>query len=302
MKRILIILFFYLPVVAMEKPSIGHVYHVPAEVNKTFHDTTEQDLQKILPDHLLQDEGWIEAIIVRPEKEMRAYQNMCEITETHIIGDKNAKVTEDKDLATVTIIRADVSQAIGGFHVPGDNIHVRGMRMGKQYLEDGDIIVIENDQDGEEIILGKTKVPHQACVKFMYRSGKKALEACNNEGDYENGFEGIYGKLNGVEQRLRGLRLAVLKRGKARVGSRVFIERGEAKERRLAKYGLTQKAIEMLQKSIEPGAKYELQDARSAQVRKDAWHKKRAAEDAKKVAEENANKNAKPGWGNCDIV
>lgn len=281
MKRILIILLLYgSTLLTMEKPSDGHAYTVPFVDKQIFHDTTEQALKRILPDQLLQDQGWIEALIVRPDKNMRTYTQSCEITKTHIIGDKNEKITEHQEFAVVTMMRADVSQAIGGFHLPGDNIHVRGMHMGKKDLDIGDIITI---LDGNLVmaILILTYMPHQACLKFLSRCGKKAFDLCNNEDAYENGMEVANGKLDGVEQRLRGLRLAVLKAGKVAVGNKVIIERGENKEKRLAQFNLNQFAQELVSKSKEPGLEYVAKDTKLAQMRKEARIKKQAEENTK---------------------
>ncbi|CAN5148114.1 hypothetical protein BH09DEP1_BH09DEP1_6510 [soil metagenome] len=158
--------------IGMEEPQAGKVYEVPAVANKIFRNTTEQELLTIAPDHLLKDEGVIEALAVRPEQNKRLCMNSMEILQTYIYGDKNRDVTELQDLAVVTMMRADVSQAIGGCHLPGDNIHVRGLRMGKQYLEVGDIITIIDAQQMVKAILLKTHIPHQACWKFLSRCGQ----------------------------------------------------------------------------------------------------------------------------------
>lgn len=261
---------------AMEAPQLFKVYHVPAIANKTIKETTKEELLTIAPDHLLQDEGRIEAIVIRPEKEKRCCMGICEITPTHIYGDKNEYENEVQDLAVVTMMRADVSHAVGGCYLPGDNLHVRGMRMGKKYLEAGDIITIIDAQHIVKAILLKTHMPHQACWKFQARCGKHAFNFCNNEDVYENGLEGPNGTLNGVEQRARGIRLAALKAGLVSIGDRVLIERGQAKEKRLAEFNLAQKAAELVEKSKEPGMKCEVRDAAMAQMRKNARLKKQA--------------------------
>lgn len=275
MKKCLIILALYLPVIsAMEAPQLPTVYHVAAVANKTIRDTKHQELLTIAPDHLLLDEGRIEAIVIRPEKDKRLCMSMCEITATHIYGDKNEHEKELQDLAVVTMMRADVSQAVGGSHLSGDNLHVRGMRMGKKYLEVGDIITIIDAQHMVKSILLKTHMPHQACWKFQARCGKQAFDFCNNEDAYENGLVGPKGTLNGVEQRARGIRLAALKAGLVSIGDRVLIERGAAKEKRLAEFNLLQKAVELVAKSKEPGMQYEAKDAAMALMRKEARLKK----------------------------
>lgn len=275
MKRILILaLFSPMMLVAMDQSQTAKIYEIPAVPNKTVRDTTHQELLAIAPDHLLKDEGIIEALVIRPDKDKRAYRYLCEITSTHIIGDKNEKTTEYQDLAVVTMMRADVAQEIGGYHLPGDNIHVRGMRMGKKYLEVGDILTIIDAQNIVKAILLKTYIPHQACWKFQARCGKLAFDFCNNEDAYENGLEAPRGKLDGVEQRLRGIRLAVLKGGLVSIGERVIIERGQDKQKRLAEFNLAQRLHELVEKSKEPGLKLEADDAARAKMRKDTRLKK----------------------------
>lgn len=260
----------------MEQPQTGKIYEVPAVVNKILRNTTQEELLAIAPDHLLYDEGVIEAIVIRPDKDKRVYMNTGIITPTHVYGDKNEKLTEYQDLAAVTMMRADVAHSIGGYHLPGDNLHVRGMRMGKQYLDVGDIITIIDAQHMVKAILLKTYMPHQACTKFLSRCGQLPFYFCNNEAEYENGLVGPHGKLDGVEQRLRGLRLAVLKAGLVSLGNRVVIERHEAKEKRLTEFNLAQKAAELVEKSKELGLKLEAADAARAKLRKDLRLKKQS--------------------------
>ncbi|CAN5148050.1 hypothetical protein BH09DEP1_BH09DEP1_6500 [soil metagenome] len=85
------------------------------------------------------------------------------------------------------------------------------------------------------------------------------------------------GKLDGVEQRIRGIRLAVLKPGLIFTGNRVIIERGQAKEKRLAEFNLVQIALALVAKSKEPGKKYEADDVARAAARKTARLKKQQA-------------------------
>lgn len=277
MKKNIIIVMGYIAVLnAMDAPQLMRVYEVPAVANKTLRDTTKEELLTIAPDELLQDEGRIEAIVIRPEKDKRLCMSMCEITPTHIHGDKNQQEVELQELAVVTMMRADVSQAVGGCYLPGDNLHVRGMRMGKKYLAVGDILTIIDAQHMVKSILLKTHIPHQACWKFQARCGKHAFDFCNNEDVYENGLEGPNGKLDGAEQRARGIRLAALKGGLVEIGNRVVIERGAAKEKRLAAFNLVQKAAELVEKSKEPGMKYEAKDAAMALMRKNARLRKQA--------------------------
>lgn len=255
---------------AMDEPQRGKIYQVPAVANKYYRETTKGELLRIAPDHLLKDEGMIEFLIIRPEKEQRAYLRSVGVKLTHIHGDKNGAETELQDLAAVTMMRADASHAFGGAHLPGDNIHVSGMRMGKQYLEVGDILTIIDAQNMVNTILLKTHIPHQACWKFASRCGQEAFDFCNNEGEYENGLLGPNGKLDGVEQRLRGIRLAVLKGGLISEGNRVVIERGQTKEKRLAEFALGARAAELVTKSREPGLKFEAEDIAKAKIRKEA--------------------------------
>lgn len=271
MKKSLIILVLYSSAItAMQPLQLGQVFEVPQDPNIILGNTTQEQLLTISPDYLLKDEGIIEALVIRPEKNKRVYMSSCEITPTHIHGDKNCQTTEHQDLAVVTMMRADMGKAIGGYHLPGDNIYVSGMRMGKKYLEVGDIITIIDAQNMVKAILLKTYMPHQACLKFRSRCGQLAFDFCNNEDKYENGLMGPQGMLDGVEQRLRGLRLAVLKPGLIFVGNRVLIEREQAKEKRLAEFNLAQVAMQIIQKSKEPGLKYEAADVAKAQLRKDA--------------------------------
>lgn len=269
-KLIVIISVLSLACGGMEKPQRNTIVEVPAIANKPYRQTTHDELCGILYDEHLGAEGVLDGIVIRPEKDKRIVVSMCEITPTHIWGDKNQHENQLQELAVVTMMRADVAEAVGGYHVPGDNLFVKGMRMGKADLEAGDIITIIDAQQMVKAILLKTHIPHQACWKFQARCGKLAFDFCNNEDAYEKGIVGAHGKLDGVQQRVRGIRLAALKGGLVSLGDRVIIERGPAKEKRLAEFGLIQKAAALVEKSKEPGAKMEAEDAAKALARKNA--------------------------------
>lgn len=250
MKKCLIILIGYVAFLsAMDRPQLMKIYHVPVVANKTIRDTTREEILTIAHEQMLQDEGRIEAIVIRPEANKRLPLGMCEITPTHIYGDKDEDQAEYKDLAVVTMMRADVADAVGGYLLPGDNLYVRGMRMGKRYLADGDIITIIDAQHMVKSILLKTSIAYPADWKFQACCGKEAFDFCNNEGEFENGLVGPNGTLNGVEQRARGMRLAALKGGLVSLDDRVVIERGQAKDARLAEFNLEQKAQSLLAKA-----------------------------------------------------
>lgn len=227
---------FNVPAVAADKPT--------QVVSK------ETLLSGILSENELGNQGVITDLVVRPEKNVREVVSEAKLTLSNVEGDRGSK--EDQEINAVTLMRSDVSRTIGGAHIPGDNIHVEGLHIGEDHLQAGDLVVISNENI--KSVLLKTHMPHYACWKFESRCGGIAYDFVNSEGDYENGIfknPGTQeGWIHGLQHRLRGIRLVVLKEGTVVRGDQVTIVRAQDFEDFL------------IQNGISPGEKEELQEAR----------------------------------------
>ena len=274
MKSKLTISFLCFHIISTFTMEQSEIYTIPAVANRVLRHITREELFAIKPEHLLSDEGVIEGLIIRPEKNQRRKVTSCQILRNYIVGDKNQSQEEDQEFGAVTLMRADVSHALGGMHFPGDNIHVRGLRMGKNYLNTGDLITIIDTRNIVKVILLKTYIPHSACWKLLSRCGQEAFDFLNSEGAYELGVNTSQGLLDGVQQRLRGIRLAVLKEGTIAIGDKVLIERAQAKEKRLHENNLIQVAVEWISASKELGLKMEKEDEEKMKARKSVRLKK----------------------------
>ena len=173
-------------------------------------------------------------------------------------------------------MRADVSRALGGYHIPGDNIHVEGLRFGKKYLEAGDLVVIKSPSDEIKSVLLKTLIPHYACWKLQARCGSYAHDFLNAEGEYEQGIIHDGNTVNGLQDRLRGIRLVVLKAGEVALGDHVSIARGTEKQDLMAQFHLAQVAAAWVEKSEVLAEKLEKEEAAKMASRKQVRLKKMA--------------------------
>lgn len=143
----------------------------------------------------------------------------------------------------VTMIRTDVSDALGGAHITGDTIHVDGIDLGENTLEDGSIITIApQDDDEPSVVLLKTFTPYFADAIFQNRCGKLAHDFMRDEGEYVGG--------SAVQDRLRGVRLALVKGGSIAVGDLVQILSQDESEIFLQKMQLHERAQELASKNL----------------------------------------------------
>ena len=261
------------PLIAMEKPAI---YHIPATANKVLQEVSYEQLLSIKSEQELADQGTIVSLVIRPDKNQRQIVPSLQLTREFIIGDKNEKEEKDREFGAVTMMRADVARALGGYHIPGDNIHVEGLRFGKKYLDTGDLVVIKNrDQEIKSVLL-KTLIPHYACWKLQARCGSHAHDLLNAEGEYERGIIHDGNPVDGLEDRLRGIRLVVLKAGEVTCGDHVAIARGSEKQDLMAQFHLEQVAAAWIEKSKALAEKLEKEEAAKMASRKQVRVKKMA--------------------------
>ena len=248
-----------------------NTYHEPAQNGIFRRDFLLSAVHRIQAEEELQDSGTIVGLVVRPKSEYRQMVSSCKVTKTHIEGDKHKELLKDQELHAVTLMRADVSQALGGMHIPGDNIHVKGLRMGRKYISEGDLLTVCEPGNKELIraVFLLTAVEYTACLKLESRAGKHAYDFLNAEGIFRNTLiKTPKGKLlNGPEQRLRGLRLAVIYEGIVELGHDIFIEKGAQRNQRLVSLGMVEYAAELLIKARPVAQTLKAQDERRAAYR-----------------------------------
>ena len=75
----------------------SEIHTVPAVANRILRHITREELLAIKPEHLLSDEGVIEGLIIRPEKNQRCHVASCQILRNYIVGDKNQSQEEDQE-------------------------------------------------------------------------------------------------------------------------------------------------------------------------------------------------------------
>ncbi len=216
---------------AMDIEKNEYIYDVPAIANKVFRVTPTEQLLAIKTENELTDEGIIANLIIRPDVSKRKAVDSLELTCFGAKGDKNCikENANEMQLGAIALMRSDVSEALGGAHIPGDTIHIEGLRVGKKYISPGDIIVIRRRGTVKSILL-KTYIPHHACWKLKARCGQEAFDFLNCGGAYENGYQSDRGLIHGENDHLRGLILAVLKEGEVNTGDSAVIERAEKKK------------------------------------------------------------------------
>ncbi|MFZ5954228.1 MAG: hypothetical protein ACOYT8_03990 [Candidatus Dependentiae bacterium] len=246
MKKLIFSLLTSLSLCAMER---NNSYYVPAVAQKELTHITEEQLSAILPDDQLSSQGVITSLVVRPQEHYRTLVNELVITPEGIEGDKHVNSKPHYALDVVTLMRSDVSDALGGAHVPGDNIHVKGMKLSKKNIKAGDLVIVKNQSTIKAVLL-KTHIPHYACWKLTARCGKTAFDFLNAEGNFLNG----YGSIHGLRDRLRGIRLSVLKSDEpVRIGDLVAIATKEQKDLILADSQIHGEYQKLLSMSIEVG-------------------------------------------------
>ncbi|GMU19802.1 MAG: hypothetical protein AMXMBFR12_09930 [Candidatus Babeliales bacterium] len=256
------------------KESVSKLYHVPAIANKVFQEVKSEQLATIKSEDELADTGTITALVIRPKKDFRQTVSSIILTPEYIEGDKNKENETDKEFGAVTIMRADVSEALGGFHIPGDNIHVQGLHLGEKYLQPGDLLAIKTPQQELASILMQSFIPHYACWKLQARCGVNAFRFLHAEDPYETGFSKNGKIIHGLRDRLRGSRPIVLKSGKITVGDQISIIRNNEKNALLFKFSLTHAATLWLQNSSPLAEKLENEEAAKRKFRRNSLQKR----------------------------
>jgi hypothetical protein len=262
-------LFIFSHLALAGKGELGELLHVPANVNAPYLPVEMEQLKSILGEDELSHTGTIEALVIRPKLEYRERVSELTLSFSGVMsGEKEDKHgtsdNEHTELEAVSLIRFDVSDALGDVRIPGDNIHVKGLRLGEDALKVGDILKITDSEQGEvKAILLKTHVPHHACFKFLGRSGQLAFDLVSSEGQFENGLQ-LHNEerpvsLNGHEQRLRGVKLAVLKEGTIQEGDRVAIIQGTELKNLISELKLNTRYSKLLTQSKTLGELHEKQ-------------------------------------------
>ena len=255
-----------------EFPLQNITFTIPAIANKVYKQVTKTDLLNIKPESQLGPIGIITALIVRPEKDKRTILPSLQLMpQGYIYGDKQQEKKDDPDrqYGAVSLMRSDVSHALGGSFIPGDNIHVEGLHIGKDHLADGDLIIISDPETlNIKSILLKTYVAHYACWKLLARCGQDAFNFLNAEGEYENGNNKEKEEfVHGLHHRLRGIMLVILKGGEIALNDLVTIAHGTEKDTLLAQLNLTSAAAQWLEKSVKPAEEYENQEKAKRELR-----------------------------------
>jgi hypothetical protein len=265
-------------------PSPLHTYTVPGEKGSPCSKVTAEQLRAIKSEQQLQSHGTLTAIAIRPATNQRTLVPSALITKQGLTGDKGpASQYPHPYLAAVSLMRSDVSDVLGGAQVPGDNLHVEGMSLATDKLAPGDLIVISEPNNKEKVksIFLMTDYPHTACARLEARVGTKAFNFINGMGEFEeeeNIITALDGqKLNGPQQRSRGVLLGVLEEGIPSVGDMVFIERGQQKDERIAKLGLIEFCKQALLDGKEAEEKFNKKENIVRNSHKSAYLREKAA-------------------------
>lgn len=209
------------------------------------HPVTEDDLTQILPAQQCGSEGTIESLIMHLQDGWISKEKSLELTHHGIKG---------SDDFSVTMIRSDVSAALGGAEVVGDHMHVAGIDLGIKHLKVGDLIVIKDPKISTiKAVLLKTYIEHVADKQIRNACGKRAVDLLNAERKYNFDLDYTTTPIHGIRDRLRGVKLTVLKAGKVAVGDQVVIYPIPGNEIILQQHGLNSWYYELLQKSKSIG-------------------------------------------------
>ncbi len=175
---------------------------------------TKEELQAGLP-HILaspQDDGVLEAIVIRPEKGQRQDLQSCELSlESGTHGDHWAKgcwkSTEDgrpHPDVQICIMNARCIALIAGerdrWPLAGDNLFV-DLDLRPESLPPGQRLRIGGS------VIEITDVPHTGCASFVERYGRAAVVFVNGP--------------KGKSLRLRGIYARVVQDGRVTVGDRI---------------------------------------------------------------------------------
>lgn len=267
--------------IAMDGASL-HQHTVLGEKGSPCLSISTQQLHAIKGEQELHMQGTLKAIVVRPETNKRIMLPSAVVTKRGITGDKGPfPQFPHPYLAAISLMRADVSAALGGAQVPGDNLHVEGMSLAIDKLVPGDLVVISepNDKEKAKVIFLLTDAPHTACSRFEARTGAEAFNFINGMGKYEqetltnvNGYT-----LNGPKQRLRGAFLTVLQEGVISLEDMIFAESGQCAHERIAQLGLLEFCAKALADSKEIVEKFKPKEDIVRNARRSAYQREKAA-------------------------
>ena len=140
----------------------------------------ESDVTRILPAEQCGPEGTVEALVMLLQDGWIRKEESLKLTYDGVKGDEGF---------SVTLVRADVSAALGGAAVPGDHIHVAGIDLGMRSLKVGDLIVIKDPKNATlKAVLLKTYIEHLADNEIVDLCGQRAFDALNAEGNTAAGL------------------------------------------------------------------------------------------------------------------
>lgn len=283
------ILFLMLPcaIVAMNPASLA-TYTVPGEKGSQGLKVTVEQLRAIKSEKQLQPYGTLKSIVVRPEGNKRTLLPSVSITERGLVGDKGARSDfKYPHLVAMALMRSDVSDALGGAHIPGDNLHVDGISLSIETLHPGDVIIITEPDNVQKIKVSglMTEVPHTACSRLEARVGTTAFRFINEMGEFEeekNMLKALDGQpLNGPQQRLRGVFLTVLQKGIVSVGDLVFILTGQKKDEYIEKLGMSEFCKKALEEGLLAKESLRVKETIVRNSHRNAYLREKAAADAK---------------------
>lgn len=200
------------------------IWHAPASGSAMVPVRADM-LAAVVPARQCGMEGIIKTLIGRPFSGRRTKEKMLRLTKFGVEGDRRKfRAAGNSQLQAVSLMRSDVSDALGGAPVPGDDIHVSGLDIGDKSLACGGLIVIK-DAEGRAIkaVLLKTAIEYYANERIVKRCGQLAADFLHAEGPYAGSEDYSVTPVHGVRDRLRGLKLAVLLEGEVAVGDRVYI-------------------------------------------------------------------------------
>lgn len=229
---------------------------------------SEADVARILPAEQCGLEGTIESLVICFDDEWICKKKSLELTHHGV---------KDADDFSVTLMRADVSAALGGADVQGDHIHVAGIDLGIRNLKAGDLIVIKDPKNSTlKAVLLKTYIEYLADNRIVDLCGQRALDVLNAEGECADDLDYKINPVHGMRDRLRGVKLEVLKNGEVAVGDRVAICPIPGNEIILQQHGLNFVYQETLANSKPIGeATMKQFNAQKLKRIRETWNKKR---------------------------
>ncbi len=290
MNKLYALLFAPCMIIAMDpvNPAQLLTFTVPGEVKSTGLNITTEQLRAIKSERQLQNCGILKSIVIRPETNKRTMHPSALITKQGLLGDKGCPADfAYPHLVAISLMRSDVSDVLGGAHVPGDNLHVDGMSLSTETLHPGDLIIITEPNDKQKIKVSglMTEIPHTACARLEARVGTKAFRFINGMGEFEdeeNKLRSHDGQpLDGPQQRLRGVFLTLLEEGIPSVGDFVRILTGQKKDEYIAKLGKSEFCKKALEESIRAKEDFKIKEEMKRKTHRNAYLREKAAAEVK---------------------